>query len=105
MTAVTLANLFDQMKQGDQAIAAYRLVSSGSPLRQEADIQMALELETLGKSDEAIQRLKQIVALRPHDSDALSSLAGLQRSAKQYAEAAATYDQAIADVGMPQREG
>jgi tetratricopeptide (TPR) repeat protein len=104
MTAVTLANLFDQMKQGDQAIAAYRLVSSGSPLRQEADIQMALELETLGKSDEAIQRLKEIVALRPHDSDALSSLAGLQRSAKQYAEAAATYDQAIAAVGIPQRE-
>ena len=36
-----------------------------------------------------------IVAARPHDVEALSSLAELQRSAKKYVEAAATYDQAI----------
>jgi tetratricopeptide (TPR) repeat protein len=104
LTAVTLANLFDEMKQGDQAIAAFRSVPAASPLRDDADIQIALELESLGKSDEAIQRLQDIVAARPHDADALSSLAGLQRSAKKYAEAAATYDRAIAAVGIPQRD-
>ena len=104
LTAVTLANLFDQMKQGDQAIAAYGAVPQGSPLRDDANIQAALELEGLGKSDEAIKRLKEIVAARPHDVDALSSLAGLQRAAKQYTEAAAVYDQAIAAVGIPQRD-
>lgn len=104
LTAVTLANLFDEMKQGDQAIAAFRSVPAASPLRGDADIQIALELESIGKSDDAIQRLQDIVAARPHDADALSSLAGLQRSAKKYAEAAATYDRAIAAVGIPQRD-
>jgi tetratricopeptide (TPR) repeat protein len=104
LAAVTLANLFDQLKQGEQAIAAYRMVPMTSPLREGADIQSALELDALGKSDQAMQSLNDIVAERPHDVDALSSLAGLQRSAKKFAEAASTYDRAIAAVGIPLRD-
>jgi tetratricopeptide (TPR) repeat protein len=69
-----------------------------------ADIQIALELEGMGKTDEATQRLSEIVAARPHNVEALSALAELQRSAKKYTEAAATYDEAIAAVGIPQRD-
>jgi len=104
LTAVTLASLFEQLKQGDQAIAAYQLVPSTSPLKIGADIQVALELDSMRKNDEATRRLKEIVATRPHDVEALSALAELQRSAKKYVEAAATYDQAIAAVGIPQRD-
>jgi tetratricopeptide (TPR) repeat protein len=104
LTAVTLASLFEQLKQSDQAIAAYQLVPSSSPLKIAADIQIALELEGIGKTDEATQRLSEIVAARPHDVEALSALAELQRSGKKYAEAAATYDKAIAAVGIPQRD-
>ena len=104
LTAVTLASLFEQLKQGDQVIAAYQLVPSSSPLKMGADIQIALELDSMGKSSEAKRRLMDIVAARPHDVEALSSLAELQRSAKKYVEAAATYDQAIAAVGIPQRD-
>ena len=104
LTAVTLASLFEQMKQPDQVIAAYQLVPSSSPLKEGADIQIALELDAMGKSDEAAQRLTQIVEKKPHDVEALSALAELQRSAKKYVEAAATYDKAIAALGIPQRE-
>ena len=104
LAAVTLANLFDELKQNEQAIAAYGMVPSTSPLREGADIQSALELDALEKPDEAMRRLNEIVAKRPHDVDALSSLAGLQRSVKKYAEAAATYDKAIAAVGIPLRD-
>ena len=104
LTAVTLASLFEQLKEGDQVIAAYQMVPATSPLKMGADIQIALELDTMGKTDEATQRLSQIVAARPHDVEALSALAELQRSAKKYVGAAATYDQAIAAVGIPQRE-
>ena len=104
LTAVTLANLFERMKRTEQAIAAYRQVPATSPFREDADIQSALLLEGIGKADEAMQRLTEIVANRPNDVDALSSLAGLQRSAKKYPEAAATYDRAIAAVGIPQRD-
>jgi len=104
LTAVTLASLFEQLKQGDQVIAAYQMVSASSPLKLGADIQIALELDSMGKTDEATQRLTQIIAARPHDVETLSALAELQRSAKKYVEAAATYDQAIAAVAIPQRE-
>jgi tetratricopeptide (TPR) repeat protein len=104
LTAVTLASLFEQLKQGDQVIAAYQLVPSSSPLKMGADIQIALELDSMGKNDEARRRLTEIVAARPHDVEALSALAEMQRSAKKYVEAAATYDRAIAAVGIPQRD-
>ncbi len=101
---MTLASLFEQLKQGDQAIAAYEMVPSSSPLKLGADIQIALELDSMGKVDEAARRLTDIAAARPHDVEALSALAELQRSRKKYAEAAATYDKAIAAVGIPQRQ-
>ena len=103
LTAVTLASLFEQLRQSDQVIAAYQLVPMASPLKMGADIQIALELDGMGKVDEATRRLTEIVAARPHDVEALSALAELQRSAKKYVEAAATYDEAIAGVGIPQR--
>src|SRR6202044_4178095 len=40
----------------------------------------------------------------PHDVEGLSALAELQRSAKKYVDAAASYDRAIAAVGIPQRD-
>jgi Flp pilus assembly protein TadD len=104
LTAVTLASLFEQLRQGDQVIAAYQLVPMASPLKIGADIQIALELDGMGKTGEATRRLTEIVESRPHDVEALSALAELQRSAKKYMEAAATYDEAIATVGIPQRD-
>ena len=104
LTSVTLANLFEQMKKDELAIAAYEAVPQASPLHEDAEIQAALVLDGLGKSDEAIKRLEALVAARPHDGDALSALAGVQRSAKRYKEAAATYDQAISAIGIPSRD-
>lgn len=101
LTAVMLANLLDRLKQGEQAIAAYRSVPDSSPLKGDAEIQIALEYDTLGKGEEARQALARIVAERPNDIDALSALAGLQRVDKKYAEAADTYSKAIAAVGIP----
>ena len=104
LTAVTLASLFEQLKQSEQVIAAYQLVPASSPLKMGAEIQIALELDGMGKSDEAMRRLTEIAAARPHDVEALSALAELQRSEKKYVAAAATYDDAIAAVGIPQRD-
>ena len=80
-----------------------RCVPAASPMRESADIQVALELEGIGRADDAMQRLQEIVAARPQDADAWSALGRLQRSAKKYEDAAASYDKAIAAVGMPQR--
>lgn len=104
LAAIALANLLEQMKQSDAAIAAFDLVLRTSPFRPDADIQTALDLDASEKSEQAMQRLTEIVNERPHDSEALSALAGLQRSKQKYRDAAAIYDRAIAAVGIPQRD-
>jgi tetratricopeptide (TPR) repeat protein len=104
LTSVTLANLFEQMKKDELAIAAYQSVPETSPLHEDAEIQAALVLDGLGQSDEAIKRLDAIVTANPHDAEALSALAGVQRSAKQYQEAASTYSKAISAIGIPGKD-
>ncbi len=104
LTSVTLGNLFEEMKKDELAIATYGSVPTNSPLYEDAQIQAALVLDSDGHLEQAIKQVQAIVAARPHDVDALSALAGVQRAAKQYTEAAATYDRAIAAVGIPNRD-
>jgi tetratricopeptide (TPR) repeat protein len=103
LAAVTVADLYEQLKQSQSAIDAYEMVPSASPMRASANIQAGLSLEALGRSAEATKRLQEIVAADPKDIDALSALGGLQRSAKNFADAAQTYDKAIALLDKPDR--
>jgi tetratricopeptide (TPR) repeat protein len=103
LAAVTVADLYEQLKQSQSAIDAYEMVPDASPMRTSANIQAGLSLEALGRSADAIKRLQEIVAADPKDIDALSALGGLQRSAKNFAEAAQTYDKAIALLDKPDR--
>ena len=103
LAAVTVADLYEQLKQSQSAIDAYEMVPDGSPMRASANIQAGLSLDALGRSDDAIKRLQDIVAANPKDIDALSALGSLQRSAKNFADAAQTYDKAIALLDKPDR--
>jgi tetratricopeptide (TPR) repeat protein len=103
LAAVTVANLFEDLKRNDEAIRAYQLVPASSPMRESAEIQAGLELESIGRADDAMARLREIVAAHPNDWEAWSALGSLQRSAKKFEEAAASYDKAIELVGTPDR--
>ena len=103
LAAVTVADLYEQLKQGAAAIDSYDLVAPGSSMRESADIQAALTLETLGRSDEAIARMREIVGKNPKDGEALASLGGLQRSAKKFDDAIDSYNKAIDLLGTPDR--
>ena len=103
LAAVTVANLFEDLKRNDEAIRAYQLVPTSSPMRESAEIQAGLELESIGRADDALARLRDIVAAHPKDSEAWSALGSLQRSAKKFDDAAASYDKAIELVGTPDR--
>ena len=83
-----------------------RLSSSCRPLRRCAKapkFRPRLELESIGRADDAMKRLSEIVAANPKDSDAWSAFGSLQRTAKKYEDAAASYDKAIELVGTPDR--
>jgi tetratricopeptide (TPR) repeat protein len=103
LAAVSVANLFEEIKRTDAAIRAYQLVPAASPMRESAEIQAGLELESIGRADDAMKRLTEIVAAKPKDVDAWSALGSLQRTAKKYDDAAASYDKAIELVGKPDK--
>ena len=95
LALVTLADVSERLKQYEQAIDIYNAVPASSPLRTNADIQIALLLETLGKTDDASKHLQQIVSEHPRDEDALSALGNLQRSRKEFHDSIASYTKAI----------
>jgi tetratricopeptide (TPR) repeat protein len=103
LAAVTVADLYLQLKQNQAAIDAYDKVPSGSPMRVSAEIQAGLALDGMNRQPDAIARLQKIVDEHPKDIDAISALGSLQRSAKQFDVAAETYSKAIALLDKPDR--
>ena len=101
LAAATIADLFEQNKQPELEIAAYKLVPKNSPMRESADIQVAIALDALGRNAEATALMQKLVDSKPKDIDAVVALADLQRSAKSYEAAIASYDRALALVGTP----
>ncbi|MGP8193671.1 MAG: tetratricopeptide repeat protein [Methylovirgula sp.] len=95
LAILTLGDLYERLKQYEQAIDIYQSVPDSDPLRLTADIETAQVLENLGRTEEATKYLDKIVAEHPGDEDVLSALGNLQRAHKHYAEAVATYTKAI----------
>ncbi|WP_294540224.1 tetratricopeptide repeat protein [uncultured Rhodoblastus sp.] len=91
----TLGEAYGRLKQYETAIDVYDLTPENSPMRVNADIRIALLLDALGKSDEALKRLRAIVAEHPQNAEALSALADLDRSHKNFAASADAYTRVL----------
>ncbi|MGE4371413.1 MAG: tetratricopeptide repeat protein [Xanthobacter sp.] len=98
---LTLAELYEQLKQPEKAIAAYRLVPASSPMKREAEIQLAVNLDATDKFDEAQEHLKALVASQPDDPDAIIALGRIQQGRKKFAECADSYASAIKLIKTP----
>jgi len=96
LAIISLAGLYENIKQGEAAITLYRSMPETSPLRANADVQIGLVLDSLGQSEEAIKHLTAISTARPQDIDALNALGNIQRARKEFAEAVTTYSKIIA---------
>lgn len=95
LAQVTLADVYERLKQYEQAIDAYDGVPEKSPLRVNADIQIGLLLETMGEKEKATKYLADVVKEHPDDADAQTALGNLQRSRKDYLGAIDSYTKAI----------
>jgi tetratricopeptide (TPR) repeat protein len=93
--ALVLGQFLDGAGEHVAANTLYDGVPAGSPLKPTAVVRVAENLDAMGDRDEALRRLGNIVKANPTDVDALSVLGDLQRTNKQYAEAAETYTQAL----------
>ncbi len=95
LATITLADIYERMKQEETAIDLYDSVPQDNPLRINADIQAALLLETLGKTKEATDHLQSIIADHPKDQEALTALGNIQRARKLFAESVTTYTRVL----------
>jgi Flp pilus assembly protein TadD len=83
------------------AIKVYERVPGDSPLHRNALIQMAANLDTLERPEEAKKHLRKLIAENPKDLEAIMALGNVLRSHKEFAECADNYTKAIDLVKNP----
>jgi len=103
MALLSLADLYDSLKKPDLAIKIYERVPASSPLFRNAEIQLAGDLDSLERTDEAKKRLDHVISERPKDTEALMELGNILRGRKEFAECADAYGKAIDTVATPEK--
>ena len=95
MALLSLADLYESVKKPQMAIKVYERVPASSPLKRNAQIQLATDLDAADRSDEAIKILKSVIAEDSKDLDAIMALGNIERGRKKFADCAQTYSQGI----------
>jgi tetratricopeptide (TPR) repeat protein len=103
MALLSLADLYDSLKKPELAIKVYDRIPASSALRRNAEIQVASDLDSLDRTDEAKKRLEALIADHPKDSEAIIALGNILRGRKAFAECADVYSKAIANLAVPEK--
>jgi tetratricopeptide (TPR) repeat protein len=101
---LSLGDLYESLKKPELAIEAFSRIPANSPLKRSAEIQVALNLDQLERTDEARTRLSALVEKHPTDLESLTALANVLRARKKYPESIAIYDKAVGLVKAPARQ-
>jgi tetratricopeptide (TPR) repeat protein len=101
MALLSLGDLYEDLKKPELAIKAYERVPASSPLSRNAEIQLAVDLDALDRTDEAKAKLQHVISEHPKDSEAIIELGNIQRGRKDFADCADTYSKAIDGVPNP----
>ncbi len=103
MALLSLADLYESLKKPDLAVKVYDRIPPSSPLYRSAQIQLAVDLDALDRTDDAKQRLDHVIADHPDDTEALMALGNIERDRKDFTNCGDTYSKAIATVPNPQK--
>ncbi|HWP27255.1 MAG TPA: tetratricopeptide repeat protein [Xanthobacteraceae bacterium] len=103
LALLSLADMYEQLKKSQLAIKVYERIPLDSPLRRNAEIQLAANLDTLDRPEEAKKRLEKLIAEKPDDIEAVMALGNILRGRKQYTECANAYGRGIATIAEPER--
>src|SRR6202047_1751653 len=95
LALLSLADLFESVKKPAMAIKIYERMPANSPLKRNAQIQLATNLDAADRSDEAIKILKGVTAEDPKDIEAIMALGNIERGRKKFADCVQTYSQGI----------
>lgn len=103
IVATLLGDIYSDIEQSDRSIDAYASVPEASPLRSNAEMQIAVNLQRLDRRDEAIAKLQALIFREPANYNALLTLGNIYRNNQDYVGAGATYERAIGLIAAPQR--
>ena len=95
LALLSLGDLYEAMKKPELANSTYERVPANSPLQRNAQIQLAMNLDTLDRTDEAKARLEKLIVANPRDLEAIMALGNVLRGRKQFAECADVYSKGI----------
>ena len=95
LALLSLADLYESLKKPQLAIKIYEQVPASSPLKRNAEIQLAMNLDTVDQTDEAKSRLNKLIAENPSDLEAIMALGNILRSRKAYEECGPVYSRGI----------
>jgi tetratricopeptide (TPR) repeat protein len=95
LALLALGDLYESVKKPQMAIQVYERVPANSALKRNAQIQLATDLDSAERSDEAITLLKAVVAEDPRDLEAIMALGNIERGRKKFADCAVTYTKGI----------
>ncbi|MGB8399340.1 tetratricopeptide repeat protein [Bradyrhizobium sp.] len=95
LALLSLADLYESVKKPAMAIKVYERMPASSPLKRNAQIQLATNLDAADRSEEAIKILKDVTAEAPKDIEAIMALGNIERGRKKFSDCATTYSQAI----------
>ena len=101
LALLSLADLYESVKKPAMAIKVYERMPASSPLKRNAQIQLATDLDAADRSDEAIKILKSVTAEDPKDLEAITNEgnpAAVLRSAALDARALTAFDERIVDI-------
>jgi tetratricopeptide (TPR) repeat protein len=103
LALIALADLYSAVKKPELAIKLYERVPANSPMRRNANIQLAIDLDGLDRTEEARKLLDKLVAEQPKDVEAILALGNILRGRKKYAECGEVYSKGIATIAQPQK--
>jgi len=95
LALLSLADLYESVKKPAMAIQVYERVPASSPLKRNAQIQLATDLDAADRSDEAIKILKGVTADDGKDVEAIMALGNVERGRKKFEDCVQTYSQGI----------
>ena len=95
LALLSLADLYESVKKPAMAIKVYERMPASSPLKRNAQIQLATDLDAADRSDEAIKILKNVTTEDPKDLEAIMALGNIERGRKKFADCVVTYSQGV----------
>jgi tetratricopeptide (TPR) repeat protein len=103
LALLSLADLYEALKKPELAIKIYERVPPSSPLHRNAAIQMAANLDSLERADDAQKHLEALIKQNPDDLEAIMALGNVLRGHKKFAECANVYSKGIATISKPEK--